>query len=185
MATDQDWSAAAVASDYLHHLVEIGVPLAGADPVGDAVSQVVTQEQVSDLVQRGARRPDLDQYLRAVALLFDHPGDTPDLAQHSLEPDQEFLLAGLIGAATTAVPLRTALGKFDSGRGRGAGGGRGSTHSATTRADAYWSAQGWQQKYTGPSGSSKVAPGSLGSTLIPQMGSMAIGVAAAGMLIVR
>ncbi len=39
-----------VPSNHLHHLIQIGIPLPMADPLGDAVRHVFAQQDIPDLI---------------------------------------------------------------------------------------------------------------------------------------
>ncbi len=62
-----------VTSNNRHHLIEVGVPFASPDTVSHAMGEVVTQQEVSDLVEGGTGRADLNQDLWAVPLFLNHP----------------------------------------------------------------------------------------------------------------
>lgn len=52
----------------------------------DAVLQMVVQDSLLDLVQRSTDRPDLVQYVDAVAVVFDHARDPSHLAFDPPQP---------------------------------------------------------------------------------------------------
>jgi hypothetical protein len=98
-------AASKQASDGGHHLrgALVALVLTGLD---HAVAGVVVEQAERNLVQRGLRGADLGEHVDAVAVLFDHPLDSLDLAADPAQSDLELVLADDV-----------------SGRGRGVHGG--------------------------------------------------------------
>src|SRR5215475_1936170 len=102
-------STPAIIEDF-QQLVDLGLPVAlgaGMEGMRHAVLQVIAQDLLLDLVERGLYRADLGQHVDAVAVLLDHAGDAAHLALDAAKPRPLGLLQVLVhGLNHTPVGYR-------------------------------------------------------------------------------